>query len=141
VNYFKSRKFKDIAGFTAAIIFSVACLAASMYHIKFILDLKQLGLRASATVVDFERGARNSKWAIYRYVTIDDQEVIAKDKFQQYIKRVHKGESVTVIYHKEDVTTVTSDLGLWIWQAPVIFLSGFLLLSIIGFFIWRHRAT
>jgi hypothetical protein len=141
VNYFKSQKFKDIAGCIAAIIFSVACLAASTYHIKIILDLKQLGSRADATVVDIERGARNSKWAIYRYLTTDDQDVIARDKFQQYIKRVHKGESVTVMYHKEDVKNVTADLGLWTWQAPVIFLFGFLFLAIIGFLIWRHRAT
>jgi hypothetical protein len=141
MNYFKSQKFKDIAGFIAAIILSTACLAAATFHINVILDLKHHGVRVNARVVDISRGARNSSWAVYQYAIANGQHTTARDKFQQYIKRVHKGETVWVIYHRNDVETVTADLGIWIWQAPAIFLSGFLLLAVLAFFIWRKRST
>lgn len=130
---FKSQQLKDTAGV-------IACLLAATYHIQIILSLKQHGIHANATVVAIKRGARNSSWAVYRFPLSNAQETIAQDVFQQYIKQVDKDDSIQVIYDKNDPKTVTADLGLWIWQAPAIFLSGFLMLAILAFFIWRKRS-
>lgn len=135
-----SRKFKDIAGLAAAIILSLACLIAAAYHIQVIQDLKHHGLSTEAVVVDFKHGARNSSWAIYRYTLRDGRVIVAKDMFQQYIKQVDLNQTVAVLYHPEDVERVTADLGSWIWQAPAIFLTGFIVLLILAICIWRYRS-
>jgi len=67
--------------------------------------------------------------------------VTTRDTFQQYIRGVNRGESVIVIYDRDDIKKVTADLGIWTWQAPAIFLSGFVLLAILAILIWRHRST
>ena len=141
MNYFKNKNYKDTAGALAAAILAIACLIAAIYHIKILIDLDRNGIRVHASVVGFERGAKNSKSAIYHYVTESGLEVTARDKFLQYLKRVKKGDSLYVIYDRNDVYTVTADLGIWIWQAPAIFLFGFTFLTILVVLVWHHRAT
>lgn len=141
MNYFRSQRFKDVAGTVAALIIAITSLVAAIYHLRVVLDLKQHGTVVNARVIDIERGARNSKWAVYDYTTESGQKTVARDIFQQYIKRVHPGQDVRVIYLNRETKTVTADLGVWIWQAPVIFFSGFLILGVIAFFIWRARST
>lgn len=141
MTFIQSQKFKDRAGLIAALVLAIACLAAAIYHIRIIVDLQQHGVSTQAIVVDIKHGARNSSWAIYQYSLPDGREIVAKDLFQQYIKQVDRGESVRVLYHRQHVTRVTADLGWWIWQAPVIFLSGFILLAILVDCIWRHRSA
>jgi hypothetical protein len=141
MNYFRSQRFKDIAGTAAALIIAITSLAAAIYHVYVVLDLKQNGSTVDARVIDIERGARNSKWAVYDYTTEGGQQTVARDIFQQYIKRVRKGQDVRVIYLDREVKTVTADLGVWIWQAPAIFFCGFFILAVIAFFIWRARST
>lgn len=132
---------RDHLGVLAAVILSLACLIAAAYHVKIILELKHYGITVPAKVVAIEHGAKNSKMAVYQYRTISGREMKARDKFLQYVVRVHKGESVRVIYHREDVRTVTADLGIYIWQAPLIFFAGFMLVGTLAFLIWRNRAV
>ena len=122
-------------------VLAIACLVAAVYHARVIIELNERGVKASATVVDFHRGARNSKWAIYHYTLPDGQQMTTRDIFQQYVKGVEEGDQVDVIYDRDDTGTVTADLGMWIWQAPAIFGSGFVVLSVLSILIWRHRGT
>ena len=114
---------------------------AAVYHIKILIDLEQTGVSITAVVVDIERGARNSSWAVYNFNTEDGQEVTARDAFQQYVIRVEKWESLYVIYDRNNIETVTADLGIWTWQAPLIFFCGFFFLVILAYLIWRHTKT
>jgi len=133
-----SKRGNDIAGVGAAIILALASLVACIYHTKILLDLNGNGVSAEALVVDIERGARNSKWAVYRFETESMGIHTTRDKFLQYIKRVKKGDVVQVIYDKNNPKLVTADLGPWTWQAPAIFGSAFVLLVLLPLLIWRH---
>ena len=141
MSYMRTNKSRDIAAFIGVTILAIACLVAAAYHIRVLVDLHQRGVRVEAVVVEIKRGARNSGWAVYRYTPDGGRETIARDKFQLYIKRVKRGQSVNVIYDKNDVKRVTADLGMWTWQAPAIFLFGFAFMAILAFLIWRYRST
>ena len=118
---------KDALGCIAALVIALASLAACLYHVSVLLDLTRNGIRSPAQVVGFERGARNTKWAVYRYSTGTGQTVTARDVFQQYVRRVGKGQAIVVLYDPEEPSRVTADLGPWNWQGPAIFGVGFAL--------------
>ena len=88
---FRKKSYRDTAGAIAAIILAIACLVAAVYHTRVLIDLNHRGVKVTATVVDFDRGSRNSKWAVYLYITRSGQETTARDAFQQYVKGVDKG--------------------------------------------------
>ena len=125
-------------GCAAALVFALGSLIACLYHVSVLLDLTRDGVWAPARVVGFERGARNSAWAVYRFAVASGQTVTARDVFQEYIRGVEKGDAIAVFYDPEEPTRVTADLGLWIWQAPVIFGGGFALLAALAGAILLH---
>lgn len=133
-----SKQSKDNLGFLAALVLALLCLAGSLYHVRILLELEEHGVKVPALVVGFKRGARNASWSIYQFSISDGNQITAQDKFQQYIRGVEKGETVQVIYDRRDPSLVTADLGLWTWQAPIIFALGFLFLLVIAFLIRRH---
>lgn len=136
-----SSPYKDVLGAIAAAVMAIACLVAAVYHISILHQLERHGVRVEAVVVGFERGAKGSRWAIYQYRTLNDQQITARDLFLQYIKGVDKGQSLRVIYDARDASRVTADLGIWTWQAPAIFLFGFIFLFVLTILVWRHRQT
>lgn len=129
---------KDALGCVAAVVVALASLAGCLYHVSVLLDLTRDGIRAPAQVVGFERGARNTKWAVYRFAVEGGETVTARDVFQQYVRRVEKGEAIVVLYDPEEPSRVTADLGAWNWQAPVIFGGGFVLLIGLAIAIGLH---
>ena len=135
----KSKKANDLYAIIACIVLAVACLAAAIYHVNKLWPLLDHGKRAGAVVIDLHKGARGSKWAIYRFVTDKGDEVTARDLFQMYIIRLDRGDEVTVIYDPVDYNTVTADFGILTWQGPVIFLSGFILLTVLGILIKKYK--
>ncbi len=129
----------DRLAIIACLVLATACFIATIYHFKIVFSLKQHGLKAEAVVIDIETGSRNSKWAIYQFVTQTGQEVIARDTFQQYIKEIKKEMPVIVLYDPMDPATVTADLGNWIWQGAIIFFSAFIFLIVLGILIAKHN--
>lgn len=136
----KKSRVSDRTAAIAAFVLAFASLYAAIYHIRQLLPLLEAGEQADAIVTEIDRGARNTKWAVYRFEAQDARIITARDLFQLYIRRLHKGDHVTVIYDPSDPDRVTADLGLWVWQGPVIFLSGFVFLAILGILIIRFKA-
>lgn len=135
------RKQIQVSDRTAAIasfVLALASLITAIYHMQILVPLLQDGKRAEATVTGFHRGARNTRWAIYRF-SADGRTVTARDKFPLYIIRPGKGEQVVVVYDPADANIVTADLGIWIWQGPAIFLFGFVFLGGTGLLILHYR--
>lgn len=132
-------KISNRAGLIACYILAFTSLALAVYHSQLLLQLLGDGKRAHAIVAEIKRGAKNSKWAVYQFNTGTGEAVTARDKFPMYIIRLHKGDHVTVIYNPADTGTVTADLGLWIWQGPIIFLFGFIFLAGTGVLILRFK--
>lgn len=97
------------------------------------------GKHVEAIVIGIERGFRNSKRAIYQFPVETGKTVTARDIFQMYIIRQHKGDHVTVVYDPSNTDNVTADTGLWIWQGPVIFLFGFVFLVTTGILIFHFK--
>lgn len=133
----KKLQVSDRTAAIAAFVLALASLYAANHQLQRMLPLLENGKRTDAVVTGIDRGARTSKWAIYRFVTEAGRTITARDLFQMYINRPHKGEHVTVIYDPSDPEKVTADLGLWIWQGPIIFLSGFVFLSGLGILILK----
>ncbi|HKK15579.1 MAG TPA: DUF3592 domain-containing protein [Gammaproteobacteria bacterium] len=141
-NYITKRKKIQVSNNVAAVasfVLALASLVAMIYHIQVLLPLLHDGKRAEAIVTGFHRGARNSKWAIYRFETVGGEPVTQRDRFQLYIIRPQKGEQVTVIYNPDDTSLVTADLGIWVWQGPIIFLLGFVILTATGILILQFK--
>lgn len=132
------KKTRDRVGCIAALILAAICLVAAASQLAIIMDLRANGVATDAQVTGFKIGARNSTWAIYSFKTLTDEAVTAQDRFQQYIRRVQRGDKIRVLYDPDDPTTVTADLGAWIWQGPAIFGSGFVLLVSIAVLIRRQ---
>lgn len=132
-------KTNDNAGAIAACILAIACLVASFYHVKQLLPLLKEGIKAEAVIIDIKSGAKDSKKAIYQFITDTGKQVTSQDIFQMYIIRQHKGDKATVIYDPSSPETVTADLGPWIWQGPIIFLFGFVFFTTLGILIIRHK--
>ena len=136
----KTARVSDRNAALAAYGLAFVCLVAAIYHIKLLLPLLNYGIRAEAVVTGIAVGARGSKKATYRYQTQTGANVRSRDIFQLYVIRLHKGDRVTVIYASDDVTTVTADLGLWVWQGPAIFLFGFVFFTALGIMILKFKA-
>ena len=127
------------AGIIACYFLAFTSLVLAIYHTQLLLRLLDNGRRAEAVVTEIKRGARNSKWAVYRYNTETGRKVTAQDKFPMYIIHLHKGDHITLIYDPADTGMVTADLGFWLWQGPIIFLFGFLFLATTGVLILRFK--
>lgn len=134
------KKINDRYAVIACLVLAIACIAAFIFHVYKLSPLLDHGKRAVAVVTGFHRGVRGSKWAIYRFVTEKGEEISARDLFQMYIIRLDKGDEITVIYDPDNPATVTANFGILIWQGPVIFLSGFVLLTVLGFLIKKYSA-
>lgn len=134
-----SVKKSDRTAFIACYILAITSLVAAIYHVQLLVPLLKDGKRAEAAVVGIERGFRNSKRAVYQFATETGNQVTARDIFQMYIIRLHKGDHVTVVYDPSDSGHVTADLGLWVWQGPAIFLFGFVFLATFGILILRFK--
>ena len=126
-------------GMLAAVVLALTSLFAAYYHVKHLQPLLDEGERVTGLVVDIHHGARNSKWAVYTFHTREGQSVTARDLFQMYFKRLHKGEEVPVLYLPSSPEIVTADLGAWNWQGPAIFLFGFVFLLTVGILILKYR--
>ena len=137
MNY--SMKVSNRFAMLAAVVLALTSLFAAYYHVKYLLPFLDEGERVTALVVDIHRGARNSKWAVYTFHTREGQSVTARDLFQMYFKRLHRGEEVPVLYLPSNPKIVTADLGAWNWQGPAIFLFGFIFLLTIGILILGYR--
>ena len=135
----EKNKRSDRLGIIACYIMAFASLWAALHQLHILLPLLDEGKRTEAIVVDIKRGAKNSKWAIYQYQAETGKQITSRDQFQMYIIRQHKGDNLIVIYDPENPETVTADLGLWTWQAPAIFLFGFLFLATLGILILQSR--
>jgi hypothetical protein len=138
--FVKTTRVSDRNAAIAAYLLAFVCLVAAIYHIQLILPLLKHGIRTEAVVTEIAAGARGSKKAIYRYQTQTGADMRSRDIFQLYVIRLHKGDRVTVIYDSDDVTTVTADLGLWVWQGPAIFLFGFAFFTVMGIMILKFKA-
>ncbi len=132
---------KDTIGALAAGLFALISAIACAYHVSVLTDLLRDGVRTSAVVVDFERGARNSRWAVYRYAGPSGEPITARDLFLEYIRGVERGENIFVLYDPESPDRVTADLGVWNWQAPAIYGVGFVLLAGLTLAVWIHRSA
>jgi hypothetical protein len=115
-------------GTLRAAILGVACLAAAIYHVSVLVPLLGSGESAPARVTGVHRGARNSKWAEYEFITSAGQTVQARDAIQMYIRRPEPGDRVVVIYDPANPSVVTADLGVWVWQGAIVFFGGFIIL-------------
>lgn len=135
----EKNKISDRLGIIACYIMAFTSLGAAFYHLHILLPLLYEGKRTEAIVVDIKRGAKNSKWAIYQYQTETGKQLTSRDQIQMYIIQLHKGDHLNVIYDPENPETITADLGLWTWQAPAIFLSGFLFLVTLGVLIHKNK--
>ena len=118
---------------------AVTCLFAIAFHVKILLPLLQHGFHTEAVVSDIDVGAKGSKMAIYRFQDRSGKEITARDKFQMYYIRLHKGDHVNVIYDPDDPRIVTADLGIGIWQGTAIFVFGFVLFSALGVLILKYK--
>lgn len=125
------------SGVIACYVLAFACLFASIYHTKQLLNLYNEGLRAEAVVVGIKVGAKGSKTAIYEFNHETRGQVRAKDIFQMYFYRHQTGDEVTVIYNPLNKNKITADIGLWNWQGTVIFGLGFIFLIVLGILILR----
>lgn len=132
-------RISDRTAVIACYILAVTSLVAAIYHIQLLLPLLNDGKRAAAVVIGIDVGAKNSKRAVYQFTTETGKQVMARDIFQMYIIRLHKGDHVTVMYDPSDSSRVTADSGLWVWQGPVIFLFGFFFLATFGILILRFK--
>jgi len=135
----KSTTTNDRAGIIACAILGIACLVMAYYHVQTLLPLLQNGKRAEAVVTGIDIGARNTKWAIYEFVTDTGKTVTARDVFQMYIHRPDKGNILTVLYDPTNPEIVTADRGMWNWEGAGIFLFGFVLFLALGLFILWYR--
>ena len=131
----KSVKPSDRLGAIASFVLAICCLVAAGYHVNLLLPLLKDGVRTEAIVTEIHTGAKGGKWGVYEFETKTGSHVKARDKIQMYIKRLHKGDAITVIYNPSHPDIVTADLGYWIWQGPIIFFLGFILLAVLGLLI------
>lgn len=134
------KKISDRAGIIACYILAFASLAAAIYHTQLLLPLLDKGERAEAVVMEIKTGAKSSKWAVYGFNTETGRAVTSRDIFPMYFIRLHQGDHVTVIHDPVETGIVTADLGLWVWQGTIIFLSGFIFLAILGVLILRFKS-
>jgi hypothetical protein len=128
-------------GIAACFLLGTACLVAAIFETRIILHLVNEGQRTGATVVGIERGAKGAKWAVYRFTTETGATVTLRDAFAMYLVRPRRAESLTVLYDPSRPGLVTADLGLWIWQGPMIFAGGFVLLLGLGILLIRAERT
>jgi hypothetical protein len=113
-------------------VLALTCLVASMYLLQMLLPLVNEGRRADAVVVAVDLGVKGTRKAVFRFVTDMGDEVVATDTQDMYFVRLHTGEQVGIIYDPADPTLVTADLGLWVWQGPMIFCTGAIVLVTLG---------
>jgi len=92
---------------------------------------------AQATVIDIKTSAKNSKWAIYKFVALEGEMIQARDIFQMYYIRPDKGDSLKMIYDVTKPQRLTADLGNWTWQGIIILGAGSLLFLFITIVILR----
>ena len=120
-------------GILACYTLALVCLVGGIYTTNLLVPLIKEGKLADAEVVGIDVGAKSSKRAILQFITDTGSTAVSHDMFEMMIFRFNKGDRVTVLYNPLDVSVVTVDLGLWIWQQPVIFFFGFILLSVLEF--------
>ncbi|MCP3870700.1 MAG: DUF3592 domain-containing protein [Gammaproteobacteria bacterium] len=130
---------KTFWGLTACFLLAVTFLAAGVYEIGFLMPLLNDGKRADATVVEIKIGVKGGKRALLQFVTEAGKTEVADDHFEMLFFRFEKGARVTVLYDPKNPQIATIDLGLWVWQLPMFFFSGFLILSILGIVLFRHK--
>jgi len=119
-------------GIIACYLLALACLAGGIYQTSILLPLVKAGKLADAKVIDIEVGVKGGKRAVLQFVTDTGETVKSRDLFEMMLFRSSKGDRVTVLYDPADTTIATIDHGLWTWQQPVFFFSGFVLLMLLG---------
>jgi hypothetical protein len=124
-------------------VLAFLCLAGSLYQSTVLVALVKTGKRADAEVVRIETGVKGGKRAVLQFVTDRGDTAVSRDLFEMMLFRFSKGDRVTVLYDPADTGIATIDLGLWTWQQPVLFFSGFVLLLVLGIMLPRleKRAT
>ena len=132
-------------GVCSCFLLAFVCLGIGIHTRAVLVRLLNHGKRSPGVVVKIDVGARSSKRAIIEFVDDTGQKVTCRDQFQMYFVRQQVGENVTVLYDPTDSQMATIDLGSWLWQGPVIFSGGFVILFGLGIlFLWteaRKHAT
>ena len=134
-----SNRISNTLGIGARYLLALACLAGGMYQTHRLLHLTNAGRRADATVIGIDVDAKGGKRAMLQLVTATGDTVVSRDLIPVMVFRFNNGDHVTVLYDPSDPGLATIDLGVWTWQQPVFFYSGFALLGLLGLLLARAR--
>ena len=115
-----SYKRKEILGVVSCFLLAALCLAGGISQTAKLRVLLNEGKRVEAQVFGIKSGAKGLKTAILQFAMDTGDVVTATDMFPIMMVRFKKGEYVTALYNPLDVKHVTVDIGLWMWQQPII---------------------